>query len=226
MIVRITASISRPLFHPVAVSYFARQNGTLRTTHPRWSPSELKSNSATDSIPLIHDKGVANRKFREVSTLYGSVPQPALALAYDYVDFDEDEDHPESPMLNLGGQKGITKRSSGSIMYPPLPQSLASKKAGGGGGSGGRHRCPKVCYSLHMYQLLQYPCANSVFSLGPASAALMSRFGMEILQKIRFIVPLALDGLLSVPAAALLSSTSILMAFWTRSGNSQKTRNC
>jgi hypothetical protein len=152
MIVRITASISRPPFHPVAASYFARQNGTLRTTHPRWSPSELKSNSATDAIPLtlIHDNGTANKKFRKVSTLFGSVPQPALALAYDYVDFDEDEDHSESSMSNLGGQKGTTKRTSGSIMYPPLPPSPASKRAGGGGGSGGRHRCPKVRCSLRM----------------------------------------------------------------------------
>jgi hypothetical protein len=223
MIVRITASIARPPFHPAVVSNFARQNGTLRTNHPRWSPSQLKSSGTTDGLPLGHAKRV-----RKVSTLFGSVPQPALALAYDYVDFDEDENHPESPMSNLGGPKGTTKRTSGSIMYPPLPPSPASKKAGGGGGSGGgRHRCPKVRCSVRRQCLLCIPSnANSVYSVGPSSAALMSLFGMEILQKTHFIVPHAQDGLLSAPATVLLLSTSTLTAFWKRSGDSQKTRKC
>jgi hypothetical protein len=220
MIVRITASIARPSFHPAVVSNFARKNGTLRTSHPRWSPSQLKSSSATDGLPLGHTK-----RDRKVSTLFGSVPQPALALAYDYVDFDED--HPESPMSNLGGPKGTTKRTSGSIMYSPLPPSPASKKAGGGGGSGGRHRCPKVRCSVHRQCLLCMPSyANSGYSIGPSSAALMSLFGMEILQKTHFIVPLAQDGLLSAPATVLLLSTSTLTAFWKRNGDSPKTRKC
>ena len=85
-------------------------------------------------------------------------PQPALALAYDYVDEPEHDDEPACVAAThdtwssvAGGPSGSRPPTSSSSPYPPPTgydtKNSPSRKSGGGGGSGsgsgGRHRCPK-----------------------------------------------------------------------------------
>lgn len=82
--------------------------------------------------------------------------QPALALAYDYVDFDSDS---QNNITNVSGAstsstgEGIQQHSNIFSPYHPAATSASvagnfiarKSSSGGGGGSGsGRHRCPKV----------------------------------------------------------------------------------
>lgn len=72
-------------------------------------------------------------------------PEPALALAYDYVDDYDDDDNDE--MLMQRGPQSRDGTPSASSPYPPPSGAQASqqphRRVSGGGGGGGRHQCPK-----------------------------------------------------------------------------------
>jgi hypothetical protein len=71
--------------------------------------------------------------------------EPMLALAFDYVDSDNDDDTVYRPSsMNLKGTR-VTPPSSSPYLPPPggSPLSMPSSRKVSGGG-GGRYRCPKV----------------------------------------------------------------------------------
>lgn len=81
---------------------------------------------------------------------HARLPQPALALAYDYVDEPEHDEAIKSSAYSGQGGRGppLSPQSSSSSPYPMPgdydPSKPVSRKSGGGGGGGsGRHRCPK-----------------------------------------------------------------------------------
>lgn len=95
-------------------------------------------------------------------------PQPALALAYDYVDGDDYYDCVNNTQIRsvqtLDSTKTPDNRPSSSPYPPPSPTGattmtvgslpMSARKIGGGGGSdggNGRSRCPKVFKSVFSF---------------------------------------------------------------------------
>jgi hypothetical protein len=111
----------------------------------------LLRNKCFASLQKASFSSSANDIMGGISTMHTNhraascLPEPALALAYDYVDTD---DEPSDAFTAKIGERP----SSTSTPYPPpplpptaIPTTRKSSSGGGGGaGGGGRHRCPKV----------------------------------------------------------------------------------
>jgi hypothetical protein len=150
MIVRIASRRGVPCCSPLVSRFMARQGKAIVS---RWSPAAKAFFSSSG-----YDGRSASR-FTECSSSVYTVPQPALALAYDYVNLDDDNDeHDDVTASSIksvisGTAGGGGQRSSGSSSpYPPPTSGSAAggttisrkSSSGGGGGGSGRHRCPKV----------------------------------------------------------------------------------
>jgi len=114
------------------------------------------------TIPTRIDDGPLSRDLLRKDQQVHSVPQPALALAYDYYDCEDDDYDPPANYEDSRRHEFYASSSnrppnppsgtSASSPYPSPMTDFDGKQAvptrrtgggGGGGGGGGRHRCPK-----------------------------------------------------------------------------------